>query len=59
MLFRSWVVKSSEPISYKQFAKGLTTKPNEDSVNDTEEIRIRYKYGLNPRLQNQPEIKNR
>jgi len=54
LIDEGWEIHSVEPISQENF--GLTTTPNESSEEDTEEFRIRYKYGLNPKLTGQSSI---
>lgn len=55
LLKDGWVVVSKEPIKLEEF--GLApTKPNAESDQDTEEIKVRYKYDLNPDIKQNPII---
>ena len=54
LLDEGWEVESIEEIGSHNF--GLQTTPNEDSAVDTDQYRVRYKYGLSKNISQNPII---
>jgi len=54
LLNEGWEVESIEEIGQHNF--GLSTTPNDESEQDTDEFRIRYKYGLSKNIKEDPII---